>query len=618
LKFQRQTIAQIDPETLRRSLTDLGKGMTAEKCALDDKAKLAALENLLAQPAFRASQRNKNFLRFIVEETLAGRSDRLKAYTIAVDVFGRGVDFDGTLDPVVRIEAGRLRHALARYYAEQGQSERIRIALPRGGYVPLFELTDDGDGQSAQPGDPSVVPAASQDADDPAWTLPDPTGTSRRQAPPSRRRFWTAAAACGLALLALAAIGLFVARGLLPGGVNVQSPIVLVARAHPLTGDAPSLAFANTLSQTLPAAIARFESLTVIAARPDQADGELIAATLAREPSSRRIYLVTTSVRADANGARALWQLLDGRTQSVLWSSTADTALAPTSTIDVETETAQKIARAVASHGAISSLELRAIPTPIPPGYPCVAYAREFVGNLSDSQRKLVADCLEATVAQYPDYAEAWAMLAFIKNDESRARIDNSELAKAALSRAAAAAARAEMLAPFSSLAQMAVAVVAFQQRDPTRFEAAARKAIATNPNDPNLQVIFANRLFASGRYEEAASVLKHAMEIRPEPIATDQVLAAFELYRAKKYPELLQLYDRSRLPNYHIYWLLLAAANGQLGNRQTAAEQIERLQQLRPNYGAVVREDFRNRGFQEDFIDQLADGLRKAGLDVS
>lgn len=590
--------------------------MTAEKCALDDKAKLAALENLLAQPAFRASQRNKNFLRFIVEETLAGRSDRLKAYTIAVDVFGRGADFDGTLDPVVRIEAGRLRHALARYYADQGQSERIRIALPRGGYVPIFELADDADQPAHSAADASSGAASLNDADDAAWVPPASSGRNPSR-PQARRRFGPAAIVAGLALLALAALGGFVARCALSRNAAFQSPIVMVARAQPLSNDAPSVALARTLSQSLPAAIARFESLTVIAPRLDQPDRELIGSTLAREPASRRIYLVTTSVKADANGARALWQLLDGRTQSVLWSSTADTSFAQNTANDVETETAQKIARAVASHGAISSLELRAIPQPIPAGYPCVAYAREFVASLGDPLRKLIAECLEASVAQNRDYAEAWAMLAFIKNDESRARIDDPEIAKAALSRAATAAARAETLSPFSALAQMAVAVVAFQQRDLTRFESAARRAIATNPNDPNLQVIFANRLFANGRYDEALSVLRHAIGIRPEPIKTDQILVAFDLYRTQKYPELLQLFDTHRLPHYHIYWLFLAATNGQLGNRQAAAEQVRRLLEIRPDYGAVIREDFRNRGFQEEFIDQLADGLRKAGLDV-
>jgi adenylate cyclase len=97
------------------------------------------LERVLASDAFDASERNRRFLRFIVEETINGRSDRLKGYTIAVAVFERGCEFDPQLDPVVRIEAGRLRRSLERYYLTDGARSEIRITIPKGRYVPEFE-----------------------------------------------------------------------------------------------------------------------------------------------------------------------------------------------------------------------------------------------------------------------------------------------------------------------------------------------------------------------------------------------------------------------------------------------------------------------------------------------
>src|SRR5262245_49559933 len=99
----------------------------------------AALERLLADRQFHASERNRQFLRFVAEEVLSGRADRIKSYSIAVDVFGRPADFDGKLDPIVRIEATRLRAALAAYYEGPGSNEGMQIRLPKGGYVPLFE-----------------------------------------------------------------------------------------------------------------------------------------------------------------------------------------------------------------------------------------------------------------------------------------------------------------------------------------------------------------------------------------------------------------------------------------------------------------------------------------------
>src|SRR5688572_31817432 len=83
---------------------------------------VAALGRLLADPDFKVSERNRRFLRFVMEEKLAGRSERIKSYAIAVDVFGRSEKFDAGSDPIVRIEATRLRAALDAYYSGPGRS----------------------------------------------------------------------------------------------------------------------------------------------------------------------------------------------------------------------------------------------------------------------------------------------------------------------------------------------------------------------------------------------------------------------------------------------------------------------------------------------------------------
>src|SRR5262249_15318595 len=79
------------------------------------------------------------FLEYVVEETLAGRAGRIKAYNIATEVFGRDVNFDPQLDPVVRMEARRLRRSLERFYLTDGKNSLIRIEMPKGGYVPEFQ-----------------------------------------------------------------------------------------------------------------------------------------------------------------------------------------------------------------------------------------------------------------------------------------------------------------------------------------------------------------------------------------------------------------------------------------------------------------------------------------------
>src|SRR5215467_15942352 len=89
------------------------------------------LSQLLSSTAFAQVDRLKRFLRYVVEETVAGRSDNLKEYSIGVEVFDREPSFDPRTDPIVRVQARRLRARLGRYYEEEGRHEEIRIELPK-------------------------------------------------------------------------------------------------------------------------------------------------------------------------------------------------------------------------------------------------------------------------------------------------------------------------------------------------------------------------------------------------------------------------------------------------------------------------------------------------------
>ena len=99
----------------------------------------AALARVTASRRLRACPRLASFLRFIVEATLAGRGERIKGYTIGVEALGRPESFDPQSDPIVRVEASRLRRLLADYYAGEGAADPVAIELPRGRYVPVFK-----------------------------------------------------------------------------------------------------------------------------------------------------------------------------------------------------------------------------------------------------------------------------------------------------------------------------------------------------------------------------------------------------------------------------------------------------------------------------------------------
>lgn len=106
---------------------------------VSDQEKIAALDKILRSRSFQHSKWHKHFLRYIVEATLAGQSANLKESVIGIEVFKRGVDFDPKIDSIVRVEAGRLRRKLSAYYKTDGTGDAVRIALPKGSYVPTFE-----------------------------------------------------------------------------------------------------------------------------------------------------------------------------------------------------------------------------------------------------------------------------------------------------------------------------------------------------------------------------------------------------------------------------------------------------------------------------------------------
>ena len=101
-----------------------------------------ALARILGSSAFSGGARLKAFLAFIVESALAGNVRSLKAYTIGVDALERNASFDPSTDAIVRVEATRLRAALARYYKSEGSTNPVLISMPAGSYVPRFTWND--------------------------------------------------------------------------------------------------------------------------------------------------------------------------------------------------------------------------------------------------------------------------------------------------------------------------------------------------------------------------------------------------------------------------------------------------------------------------------------------
>jgi TolB-like protein len=115
----------------RRSIAEEVRVVSSDECRRQ-------VQRILDSPEFHATKKQREFLEFVVSETLNGRSNTVKAYTVATRVFGRGDGFDQATDPIVSIQANQLRRALERYYLVAGQNDSVVVDIPKGGYVPTF------------------------------------------------------------------------------------------------------------------------------------------------------------------------------------------------------------------------------------------------------------------------------------------------------------------------------------------------------------------------------------------------------------------------------------------------------------------------------------------------
>ena len=126
----------------------------------------AELQTVLESELFHRAPTLAHLLSYLCEKSFAGESAQIKEYSVGIDVFHRGPDFDQDSDSIVRVQANRLRKRLAEYYAGPGADHALRITIPVGQYVPVFEFVEapvspaEDQSPQAAPTPPTVPPAA--------------------------------------------------------------------------------------------------------------------------------------------------------------------------------------------------------------------------------------------------------------------------------------------------------------------------------------------------------------------------------------------------------------------------------------------------------------------------
>ncbi len=567
------------------------------------------LERVLGSPEFRASPRRKQMLGYLVEEVLAGRSAMLKGYAIGVSVFQRGEDFDAQADPVVRLEARRLRRDLDSYYVSEGRWNPLRISIPKGNYAPVVYRSEQ---DYPAPETAATVSAAGRAIEEQPPAQPQLRAT-RENVSWGRR---LAPAVALLALTALVATGMWMRRQEVPGAQPLaQGPSVMVLPFEVAGGTSENLFLAAGMADQIVTDLSRFPDFRIYlpaAGLQDNSSEDALAAGSRGGVS----YVVSGRVSSEAGKIRISARLQEVPSGLVIWTENYDRPMAPESLLAIQGEIAGSVSTALGQpYGVIKSEITKQLSedfSPSMPSYECVlrgyAYRRDF-------SRKLFGptlDCLESAVKRDPDYADAWAMLGWLHLDSARFGLTDN--VGSAYDQALDAAQRAVSLDGRNILALKALASINHYLGNFDEGERIQRQALALNPNDPDTLAQLGWRLAVRGNFKDGIPYLKHAIDRTVNPPGWYYHLIAIDHYLNGRYADMLDAARRGAIDGSGISWSFVAIANAALGNRKDAQEALARMTEISPRLARDPGAVYRMHGAVDSIVDPLVEGLRKAG----
>ena len=523
----------------------------------------AELDQILSSPDFRASKRRRGFLRFVVEEALAGRAEMIKAYTIAVTVFGRSKDFDSQVDPIVSVEAGRLRRALAQYYLTGGKNNPLRIEIPKGTYVPCFSINKDG-GINV----PSIESAIGQQ------NRPD------------------------------------ISSPILVG------PGVAVIVFDSLSKEGGQDFLATGISAQLVANLAQFKDFVVVGPllRKRLGNPNLSLSTIGTKYGVQ--FVLTGSVQRRGKRIRVIAKLLDVESAENIWVKQFDRDLTVSDQYDIEDEITQRITSTLADRtGVISRILVKKTnKKPISSLSAFEAVLKMYHWNvvLTAEAFKDAWVSLEYAVKKFPDDALTKAWLADIYASDYLSEIG---LVKNRLVKAERLARDAVALDPDCQDARWVMGFVHFLRRRPENFVKEFETALAINPHSAVILAIYGLFLPGLGEWERGVRLIEKARKLNPQLTSQYYFITSLSYYR-------LGEFDRAYKESLHmktpgLFWepLARAAVLGQLGRTDDAQPYLQKLLSLQPSFKDSGRDLVRRLLYSEENVEMVFEGLRKAGF---
>ena len=576
------------------------------------------LERLLASETFGRSERARRLLRYLVEREQAGEADRLKGVSIAMDVFGKDGDFDASTDAVVRVQAGRLRELLEQYFANEGIAEPVRIAIPRGGYVPSYELNAirlPSDARSAM-GGIAQRPDASAEAAAAAPEHLDTRATSEPLVAPAApaqsltrqlRFFWAAM------VLVIAMLGLLIVRqgnAFLGGSdtaATLETASVAGAGVEPVFDSLPLIYIAVKANGAEAARVA--SSLRVGLAGFDTIDFIGRDADSTRDQSADPISFVFDVVPGPAAGEVTV-ELQSVATGRVLLSRNLTPA--ETAPSVVESNIASLLTSTVPASGAIYSyIDQSNIRTS---QIGCLVLDDRYFLDMNAQTHEAAYRCLEKLASEGTKSSIVYAELAALHGEAVTAHYPYPP--DATLEKAMSLAHRAVQMGPMNPHAHRALGYLNSRLGNADEAIRLTRKAYELNPYDLGMAAAYGYGLIFAGKYEEGTPILGRAVDaFSGHPTWWDYGLfvGAFMQGDMKKAAIASESLRTTASKSHYLAARLIGAKIS--GRDKLAGELANELTAEFPKFAANPRATFVDRKYPADLTDRLVQSLRAAGI---
>jgi TolB-like protein/Tfp pilus assembly protein PilF len=330
-------------------------------------------------------------------------------------------------------------------------------------------------------------------------------------------------------------------------------------------------------------------------------------------------YVMEGSVRQAGAALRVAVQLVDAESGANLWAETYNRPYSPETVFELQDDLAPRIVSTVADmNGILPHTMSEALRGRDPDGltpYEALLLSFGYYERLTAEDHAVARAALEKAVLEAPDHADCWALLSMLYAEEHK---HGFNMKSDPLGRALEAARRAVAAAPSNNLAHHMLAQALFFRRELKAFRNAADRAVELNPMDGCTTAFMGILMAYAGDWDHGCALAERAMELNPYHPGWYRFSICLNKYRKRDYGGALDVALKINMPTYFFTHATLAGIYGQLGEKEKAKKALRELLAQKPDFAETAREDWGKWFGRGELVEQLVEGLEKAGLDVS